>query len=281
LLAPKQETDMAPRPYFFFSNRSETPLPGCTPATNAPELPPPLPWRPVQWRRVWSTLRAIRRTPEQTEKAFEMFEAIGGNGDGPLYERFLHSEEGQRLLEERSCLVDLLSDRDALAAMPPGSFGRAYLAFAEENGFAADGLLQARDEGFNGLDDDLDPERQWFFDRLTVMHDLWHVLTGYGTDRAGEAALLAFSRSQGLRGRAITTFLAVAATLGGPQLQRFMFQAWRRGLGSGCLVAQRFEELLPLPVEVVRARLRIAPAHEAHPKGLLLFVNDGLVRVGA
>ena len=38
-----------------------------------------------------------------------------------------------------------------------------------------------------------DAEHEWFYDRINVMHDLWHVLTGYGTDELGEAALIAFS----------------------------------------------------------------------------------------
>ncbi len=31
---------------------------------------------------------------------------------------------------------------------------------------------------------------EWFAERIDLMHDLWHVLTGYGTDGGGEAALL-------------------------------------------------------------------------------------------
>jgi hypothetical protein len=31
---------------------------------------------------------------------------------------------------------------------------------------------------------------RWLFERLDTLHDLWHVLTGYGLDEAGEAANL-------------------------------------------------------------------------------------------
>lgn len=257
------------------------PLPGCTPFPGPVALPPRVPRRPIQWRRILPTLRHLRENPKDTQKAFEMFEAVGGRGDDGLFRSFAVTREGRALLAERPQLLELLVDRDALAAMPEGSLGRAYLDFARENGFAADGLLEARDTAFAGLDDDIGPERQWFFDRLTLAHDLWHVLTGYGTDEAGELALLGFSRAQGLNGRVVTIFALFGALIGGFAMQRHMAQAWRRGRHTTCLVVQHWEELLPLPLPEVRARLEIAPIGDAHPQGLLRVVDDALVRVAA
>ncbi len=264
-----------------FRTDRPTPLRGCTPARGEVELPERLPKRPVQWRRILPTLRVLRENPENTEKAFEMFEAVGGRGDEGLFRSFAVTQEGQRLLRERPVLLELLSDREALAAMPAGSLGRAYLEFARENGFAADGLLRARDEGLAGLDDDIHEDMAWFFDRMTLSHDLWHVLTGYGTDEMGELALLGYSRAQGLAGRAISFFTVLGATFGGPRVIHHMYQADRRGKQSACLVAQRWEEWLPLPLERVRTRLLIPPLADAHPNGLLRLVDDQLVREAA
>ena len=36
----------------------------------------------------------------------------------------------------------------------------------------------------------------WFFRRVRDLHDLWHVLTGYGRDPLGEVCLLAFTYAQ-------------------------------------------------------------------------------------
>ena len=36
----------------------------------------------------------------------------------------------------------------------------------------------------------------WYGRRLRDVHDVWHVLTGYGTDGLGEACLVAFSYQQ-------------------------------------------------------------------------------------
>ena len=264
-----------------FQLRRSAPLPGCTPAPGPVELPPRLPRRPIQWRRAARMLLDLKRDPTDTRKAFEMFEAVGGRGDDGLFLRFARTQEGVELVARRPSLLALLIDRDALAAMPDGSFGRAYLDFARENGFAADGLLVERDAAFAGLDDDIGPDRQWFFDRLTLSHDLWHVLTGYGTDEAGELALLGFSRAQGLNGRVIAVFALFGALIGGRAVQRFMREAHRRGKCSACLVVQPWEELLPLPLDAVRARLRIPPASEAHPGGLLEMVAGELERVAA
>jgi ubiquinone biosynthesis protein COQ4 len=264
-----------------FPIRPSAPLPGCTPVTGKLELPPRLPRRRIQWGRILPTLRLLREDPKDTEKAFEMFEVVGGRGDDGLFRRFAQTEEGQELLCERPVLLDLLADRKALTAMPEGSFGRAYLAFGRENGFAADGLLKTRDEAFDGLDDDIGPDRQWFFDRLTLAHDLWHVLTGYGTDEMGELALLGYSRAQGLNGRVVTIFALFGMMFGGPQVQRYMMQAHRRGRQTTCLVVQRWEELLPLPLEAVRRRLNVVSLAEVHPRGLLRLVDDEIVRVAA
>jgi ubiquinone biosynthesis protein COQ4 len=225
--------------------------------------PPPVP-RPLRARRALQLVRAVIRAPEQTDLVFELFDALGGHGDEPLFQAFIASEAGRRLLAEGGELVDALADRAALARLPAGSFGRAYLAFAEARSFAADGLQQVSDRTIGELNGALDPERRWFYRRLTAMHDLWHVLTDYATDEPGEAALLAFSLAQGLGGRAFRLLL-VAAAINGPWARGLAFQrglaaAWRRGRRSAPLVEARYEELLPLPLEAVRDALRIPRA---------------------
>lgn len=236
------------------------------------ELAPPPPPRPIQWRRAGRLLRELIRAPEQTEKVFELFEAAGGRGDERTVQAFAAHPEGQRLFAEKPCLVEALSDRKALGALPPSSFGAAYLAFANRNGFAADGLIRASEPGLGELNERLDPERQWFFDRVKLIHDLWHVLTGYDTDPAGEAALLAFSVAQGLRSRSLRLLLAAALVVGskreGFAFQRFLLEARRRGRLAAPLFVQRYEELLPRPLVQVRRELRIQSVREAHPGGI-------------
>ncbi len=235
-------------------------------------IPPPLPPRPVQWRRSWQLLRELVRDTGRTEKVFELFDALGGQGDEPTFQSFIAHPDGRRLLIEKPVLIDALADRAALARLPDGSLGRAYLDFARRNGFPADGIKQANERGLGHLNAQLDAQRNWFFDRVGAMHDLWHVLTGYGTDEAGEAALLAFSIAQGLASRTLRVLLVAAAVMApkrdGFAFQRYLRQAFRRGRAASPLFVQRYEKLLAQPLGEVRAGLGIVPAHVAHPEGV-------------
>ena len=56
----------------------------------------------------------------------------------------------------------------------------------------------------------LDSLRQWLSDRLTVMHDLWHVLAGYDATPPGESALMGFSLPQRANDRALPIFIAMS-----------------------------------------------------------------------
>jgi ubiquinone biosynthesis protein COQ4 len=244
-----------------------------------PLTPPPS--RPADWRRARASLSAVLEDPERTDSVFELLEAVGGSGDARTVRRFLAEPHSQGLLLRRPRLVEALADRPALAALPRQTLGRAYLEFAESNGFPADGLIDASERGFGAARDDLDETQRWFFDRLNVMHDLWHVVTGYETDEAGELGLLAFTRGQGIASRGLA-LLIVAGALRAPfshgfAAQRYMVSAWRRGRSARCLMAQRWEELLGQPLRDVRSALCIAPLVRAHPAGLIRFTPDGSV----
>jgi ubiquinone biosynthesis protein COQ4 len=241
------------------------------------EIPPPPPSQPARWRRAFAELRALIANPDDTDRAIHLVYALGGREFERNFQRFATSPRGRGLLAERPSLLTALSDRDALGRLAEGSFGRAYLAYLEANGFAPDGLLvvqdrvQAqwqRDEGAPPLD----PLRSWFRDRTILAHDLFHVLTDYGTDEMGEATLLAFTLAQlGGRGQALLTFgaaLEVWRTLGWRWLA-YDFRAFRRGRRAHWLVELPWEELLPLRLETVRRLARVAEASEVHRGGIL------------
>ncbi len=227
--------------------------------------------RRVEWRRAWRALRRLIADPERTDQVFELIQALAGQSGERLYARFLASPDGRRLLAERPSLPDALADGTRLAALPPGSLGSAYAAFMREQRLEARGLADAA-AAVRDLDEALDPERRWFFDRLRDMHDLWHVTTGYGRDVAGEAALLAFTHAQ-TRNRGVGAIVLAAAVVGPKarlRWQRYLLQAWRRGRRAAALPMAPWEELLPLPLDEVRRRLRIQPPDEAHPGGLVV-----------
>jgi ubiquinone biosynthesis protein COQ4 len=240
-------------------------------------IPPPPPRQPLRLRRALSELRALMADPDDTDRAVSVIYALGGDEFERSFQRFAASPSGRALLAERPSLLVALSDREALARLPAESLGRAYLSYLEENGFEPGGLLEVqsrveeswrREEGFPALD----PARAWFRDRTLLVHDLFHLVTGYGTDELGEAALLAFSLAQlGGRGQALLTFGAALETwrVLGWRWLAYDFRAWRRGRRAAWLVALPWEELLPLRVETVRRLAGVSDACETHPGGVL------------
>jgi ubiquinone biosynthesis protein COQ4 len=255
-----------------------------TPTGDRPEpfvMPPPRPHRPIQWRRAYRALRELIADSERTELVFELFDAVGGDGHERRFRAFAQSSEGRRLLCERPSLVDAMADREALARLPQGSLGRAYLDFAVARDFAADGLVAINQAQNEAEGDVVDPVRQYYMERVTAMHDLWHVLTGYGTDDAGEATLLAFSVAQ-IPSRGLWVLVIAALWLlpkgEGLRCQRHVARAWLRGRRAWALDRARYESLLALPLDEARRCLGIELPGDAHPGGILVGRKNGEAR---
>jgi ubiquinone biosynthesis protein COQ4 len=243
-----------------------------------PEIPAPAPsFAKMRWRRAFRALRALIADPDDTAKAIDVTFAIGTRDFERAFQRFVRSPSGRALLAEQPSLADALSDRAALERMSPDSLGRAYLEYLHESGFRPTGLMelqhetQARWEREDALPR-IDPIRAWYRDRATLAHDLFHVVTGYGTDELGEATLLAFSQAQ-LGGIANALLTAGAAF---EVFRRLGFRwilyearAWRRGRRAVSLVALPWEEMLPLRLTTVRRLARLDTPEEAHPTGIL------------
>jgi ubiquinone biosynthesis protein COQ4 len=103
----------------------------------------------------------------------------------------------------------------------------------------------------------------WYSRRLRDVHDVWHVLTGYGTDALGEACVVSFSYGQ-TRNLGFA-FIGLGAAL---EIQRenrripalrAVLQAWRIGRAARWLPALDYERLFAEPLEGVRERLGLRP----------------------
>ncbi len=113
------------------------------------------------------------------------------------------------------------------------------------------------------------------------MHDLLHVITGYGQDPAGETALLAFT--DGLFGRRFrmrvirfglfaSIFSSPRASL--PRTIAFAWQARRRGARARIPFSFWWEDALARPLADVREELGVAPVEVAHSRGMLRGTMD-------
>jgi len=233
--------------------------------------------RPRDWRHAWRALRKLIDDPERTEQVFEIISALSGDAFERAWRRFRAHPDGQRLLRERPSLLATLSDRSALRALPLGSFGRTYAAFMDAAQLDPAGLVEADEVAAQNYappeSGPVDADVEFFGARLRDMHDLWHVLTGYGRDEAGEAANLAFTYAQ-VPNLGIGLIVLAGAVIGPRDLTlywpRYLHRAWRRGRATSLLSVAPYEELLSLPLAEVRERLAIQPVHVAHPEGILV-----------
>lgn len=149
----------------------------------------------IQPLRAWQALRKLIADKEDTAQVFELMRALSGGAIPKGYQRLLNSVEGGRIAYEREEFAERLSDPEWVASFGPGTVGAAYRDFVAPRGLTAEGLA---DESRKVEDIDIDALHPltWYARRLRDVHDIWHVLTGYGTDALGEACLVAFSYKQ-------------------------------------------------------------------------------------
>ncbi|MGZ3276907.1 MAG: Coq4 family protein [Caulobacteraceae bacterium] len=211
--------------------------------------------------RPFTALRAAARLvadPRDTRQVFVVMTALRGRSGRRIFDRFMASPVGARVTAERRRLLDRLQDRAALAALPEGSLGRAYLAFMQSEQLTADGLVEASEAGRTGA---VSPAAALFRDRMRDMHDLTHMVTGYGRDGLGELCLLAFMfRHTGNPGGVLIALMGLGkfARHGAGRMARAaLFEAFRNGGKSAWLPGQDWEALLARPLADVRRELGV------------------------
>lgn len=235
-------------------------------------------------RRALRAARTLAADPDDLPQVFTIIESLSGNTLDRIARRMKQSETGRRLMQARPDVVDRLADRAALARLPEGSLGRAYLAFVERENISADGIRAA---GAKGMTDTtpMPPPLDWVHARMRDTHDLWHAATGYAGDVLGETALLAFTFAQTWN-PAIGLIIAIglSKTIGAPKgdgaaARRTILQGFRRGLRAAWLPGQDWESMLALPVDEVRRRLSIdAPPAYAEIRSAELKAQASLKR---
>ncbi|MBQ1541316.1 ubiquinone biosynthesis protein [Caulobacter sp. CCUG 60055] len=210
----------------------------------------------------WRAMRRLLKDKEDTVQVFVIMRALSGKAVPKGYRRLLATAEGGRQAYLRDEFADKLQDRDWVAQFGPGTVGAAYRDFIAPRGLSAYGLAEESRKARGGEDIDLEHPFAWYGRRMRDVHDVWHVLTGYGTDALGEACVVAFSYAQ-----TKSLGFAFIAAMGARQFekartglpyQRAVMQAWRNGRRSAWLPALDYEALFAEPLESARKRLNIA-----------------------
>lgn len=146
-------------------------------------------------------------------------------------------------------------DLDALAALPPNTFGHAYATFMKRNQLSLFVVSDAIDPAMR--------RRNAFGIRYAVTHDMFHVLLDYGASWPGEMGVLAFAVAQ--RYTRAQVIAAVLAWVIYPFRCRFDFgalrRAWRRGYALGArapfLLGLRLEERFGDDLAALRRELSL------------------------
>lgn len=206
-------------------------------------------------------LRALVADPEDSSRVFEIVEALRPKQRAPVLDRLRDCPEGARLLLTRPSIGAVLQDRARLLAMPERSLGRAYLSYLNGAGISAEGLVAASQIERAAWTE----EGMWLTERMRDTHDLWHTVTGYGSDVAGEMLVLAFSFAQTKApGLGLIVLASLLANVGTP-LGADITLAYVRGLSAEWLPAVAWEGLLELPLAEVRAQLKVGEPPRYQP----------------
>lgn len=194
----------------------------------------------------------IIRDPNRTDAVFQIGAGLKRAG---LLGRIARkaraaSPEVDRLIGER--YSPPLAKLDELLKLPPGSLGRVFAENMTRAGFQVEffPIEEMTDDG------------TYLLMRLRCTHDIWHTVTGMGTDPAGELGLQGFTLAQ------LGSPLAVVLIVGGlirsllrPREARRMIAEVRRGYRMGKaarpLLPVRFEDQWSRPLADWREALGI------------------------
>ncbi len=223
-----------------------------------PVEPPHRGWlTPADLVRALRALGGVIRDPDRTDLIGEFIGSLSGPSAVRLYHALMADPEARAILEAGRDLEATLSDREALAAMPAGSLGRAYFEWTATRDFDAAGLADAIRKQ---VPRELGGPFPTMAARVVDMHDLWHILNGWDSDIHGELHLLGFSYAQlGSYGWTILGRLAVLFLSSGGRSDSagYFRHAVARGHKAKTLAGVDWEALLPLPLEEVRRRLDV------------------------
>jgi ubiquinone biosynthesis protein Coq4 len=211
-----------------------------------------LPATLLRQARIGRAFVTLVRDPDRLDEVIGMADQLGAS---PALDTIVaHVDElpgGRAALADRA-RVDL--DLPRLRALPDGTFGREAARFLDERGLDPADLPKR----------EATDARTWMQAHLYETHDLWHVVTGFDTDVAGELGLQAFYLAQfpARLSRLILALGALNTALyarhDGLRRADAVARGWQLGRTARPFLGVRWADLWPLPLAEVRARLGVS-----------------------
>lgn len=206
---------------------------------------------PLRGLKALYSLAMLVRDPNRLNQVFEMADALATpEAMTPIIERISKDPRIARAMSEKHRVRVKLSE---LRALPEGTLGRAF----------ADHMVAANLDPSALPDLVATDDIAYFRAHLYETHDIWHAVTGFGTDLVGELGLQAFYLAQ-IPGPLPSLLVAVGFLRSGiydPALtEPFMdalIRGWRMGKSAEPLFGVHWDELWTMPLADVRRRLGI------------------------
>ena len=207
------------------------------------------------WIQNLKGLRALWRIVRDPNRLDEVFVLADADNTQAMLESvrvtILKQPNGAAVLQEQTRVrVDL----DALAKLPPGSLGYEFQAHMRRNGLDPNALPALP------VNDEYSFIRAHFYET----HDLWHVATGFETDVAGEAGLLAFYLAQNEGSLPLILLIAVLLNTYlysfdevGPRM-RSIIDGYLLGRRARPLFGYDWQRMWSRSLEQVRAELKLS-----------------------
>ncbi len=201
---------------------------------------------------------------EDSVQAFKYFDAVCGPQMERNFKIYAESPEGKKRIEKDFNLIEVLSDDARLSALPPNTLGNVYYRFMKAEGLSAKGLYDIEVEA-NIRTLHLEPHRKEFMRTSFQLHDMIHVVGGYGRDFVGEGCNFAFAGVQlGLAsGRAMGWAVGIKEKTVYPKLPVLacIREAEKRSQKAKWIMDKDWDAYLEMDIEDVRADLNLDPPH--------------------
>ncbi len=194
----------------------------------------------------------LTKDPTKLEEVFHIAEGF----ENPerlekLMENFRHVPQHAAALRERPRLGHV--DLEKMARHAPGTLGRAV--YEELTRLGIDPKDMILPDGTTEFD--------FVRAHMRETHDIWHVVTGFDTDVAGELGLQAFYFAQ-YRAPLPPLLLSVGmmntilyAMDDGDRRMRAIVRGWLMGRAAKTFFGVRWADMFDLPLEEVRRRLGV------------------------
>jgi ubiquinone biosynthesis protein Coq4 len=201
--------------------------------------------------RGWISAVRLFVDPSQLERVFEMDRDLSQESIAERVALLRQDEIACRAFDDRRRLV---IEPDALSRLDEGTLGREFAEFLRRNDLDPKNIPSLP----------ADSDEDYFSAHLYETHDLWHVVTGFSTDVAGEIGLQAVyaAKFQGTLAMLIVGGGLLQAAVRAPKdfgrRVDAIVRGWKIGRQAHTLFGVDWETLWDVPLVDVRRELGIS-----------------------